>query len=95
MAELKEKPVSKRETNKKSSVKEKKGKKGSSGTKKGLWERFLTFCNGVKGEFSKVHWPSKSDMLKYSIAAILFIVFLALFFYVIEVIFALIQTLLN
>lgn len=95
MAELKEKTVSKQKTNKKSSEKEKKIQKNSSGEKKGLWEKFLTFCNGVKGEFTRVHWPSKKDMVKYSVAAILFIVFFALFFYLIEVIFALIQTLFN
>ncbi len=95
MAELKEKTVSKQKTNKKSSAKEKKVQKSSSSEKKGLWEKFMTFCHGVKDEFTRVHWPSKNDMLKYSVAAILFIVFFALFFYAIEVIFALIQTLFN
>ncbi|MBP5678516.1 MAG: preprotein translocase subunit SecE [Bacilli bacterium] len=51
------------------------------------------FCSGVKSEFLKVHWTSKSDMLKYSIASIFFIVFCSLFFYVIYVLFALLQSL--
>lgn len=70
-------------------------KKNVSLEKKSLWAKFRVFCNGVKGEFDKVHWPGKKDMLKYSIATIVFIVFFALFFYLIEVIFALIQTLFN
>ena len=74
---------------------EKKVKKNSSNDKKSLWARFRIFCNGVKSEFGKVHWPDKKDMLKYSIATIVFIILLALFFYVIEVIFALVQTLFN
>lgn len=74
---------------------EKKVKKNSSNDKKSLWAKFRIFCNGVKSEFGKVHWPSKKDMLKYSIATIVFIILLALFFYVIEVIFALVQTLFN
>lgn len=74
---------------------ERKVKKNSSNDKKSLWAKFRIFCNGVKSEFGKVHWPDKKDMLKYSIATIVFIILLALFFYVIEVIFALVQTLFN
>ena len=80
-------------TGKKVDNKIKKNKKASS--KKGLLTKFRNFCNGVKDEFNRVHWPSKKDMLKYSVATIVFIVFFALFFYLIEVIFALIQTLFN
>ncbi|MBQ6497663.1 MAG: preprotein translocase subunit SecE [Bacilli bacterium] len=53
----------------------------------------MIFCHGVKSEFKKVFWPTKSDMIKYSITTILFIIFLSLFFYLIDVVFALIQTL--
>ena len=63
--------------------------------KKGLWGGFMTFCHGVKSEFIKVRWTSKKDMVKYSIATIVFIVFCSLFFYGIDTIFALIQSLFN
>jgi preprotein translocase subunit SecE len=63
--------------------------------KKSLWVRFRVFCHGVKSEFSKIHWPSKKEMVRYSIASIFFIIFCALFFYLINVIFALVQTLFN
>ena len=61
--------------------------------KKSLWVRFRIFCHGVKSEFLKVHWPGKKDMIKYSISTIVFVVFCSLFFYLINVIFALIQSL--
>ncbi len=61
--------------------------------KKNLWEKFMTFCHGVGSEFKKVRWTSKKDMIKYSIATIVFIVFCSLFFYGIDTIFALIQSL--
>lgn len=61
--------------------------------KKSLWVRFRIFCHGVKNEFLKVHWPSKKDMVRYSFATIFFVVFCSLFFYLINVIFALIQLL--
>ncbi len=63
--------------------------------KKSLWVRFRIFCHGVKSEFKKVHWTSKNDLVKYSIATIVFVVVCSLFFYAIDIIFALIQTLFN
>lgn len=36
--------------------------------------------SGIKTELKKVRWPSKKEMVKYSIATILFIVTFALFF---------------
>ncbi len=68
-------------------------KKKQSTEKKNLLVRFRIFCNGVKSEFLKVHWPSKGDMIKYSIATIIFIVFCSGFFFVIDIIFAFIQSL--
>ena len=81
---------------------EKKNKKAVNSTKnkdakakQSCWVRFRIFGHGVKSETSKVHWPSKKDMVKYSIATILFIIFCSLFFYLIEIIFALIQSLIK
>jgi len=79
----------------KQKVQEKKIEKKDKKNKKGLWTKIRIFFAGVKSEFKKVHWPSKANMLKYSIATFVFIVFLSLFFYAIEIIFALIQTLLK
>ena len=61
--------------------------------KKSLWVRFRIFCHGVVSEFKKVHWPTKDQMVKYSIATVVFVLFLAVFFYIIDVLFALVQTL--
>ena len=63
-----------------------------SSEKKSLWVRFRIFCHGVKSEAKKVHWPTRKDMVKYSIATVLFIIFCSLFFYIIDIIFALIQS---
>ena len=87
---IKEKSSKKKETKKDTKKVEKKTTKDE---KKGLFTRFRIFCNGVKNEFLKVHWTSKKDMLKYSIAVIVFIIFCSLFFYVIYVLFALLQSL--
>ena len=63
--------------------------------KKSLFARFMTFCHGVKSEFKKVHWTNKKDMVKYSIATIITIIFCSLFFYLIDVLFALVQSLIG
>ena len=55
----------------------------------------MTFCHGVKSEFKKVHWTNKKDMVKYSIATIITIIFCSLFFYLIDVLFALVQSLIG
>ena len=39
-----------------------------------------SFFKGVKDEMSKVRWPLKKEMVKYSIATLSFIIFFALFF---------------
>lgn len=46
----------------------------------------------LKSEFSKIKWPTKKEMVKYSVATILFTAFLAVFFYVIELVMALIKS---
>lgn len=61
--------------------------------KKSIWVRFRIFLHGVKSEFSKVHWTSGKDLVRYSIATIAFIIFFAIFFYIIDIVFAFIQSL--
>ena len=49
------------------------------------------FMKEVRNEVKKVKWPSKKDMLKYSIATIVFVIFFGLFFYLIDLILALLK----
>ena len=51
----------------------------------------IGFFKDVKNEVSKVKWPSKKDMVKYSAATIVFVVFFGLFFYLIDLIIALLK----
>ena len=61
--------------------------------KRGFFAWLKYFFSGVASEFKKVHWPSKKDMVKYSIATVFFIIFFGIFFYIIDIIFAFIQSL--
>ena len=105
MAEVRKKVVEDTYETSKIKIKEKSSKKESKKSEKkvvkkkdieekqGFFVKFRIFCSGVKSEFLKVHWTSKKDMVKYSIATIFFIIFCSLFFYLIYVLFALLQSL--
>ena len=88
------KEIEKKEKNKDKNKKNnpKKVEKKTS-NKKGIFSKIKEFFDSVGVEFKRVHWPSKKDMVKYSIATIIFILFFGAFFYIIDVIFAFIQTL--
>ncbi len=64
-------------------------------TKKNLKEKTVGFAHGVKVETKRIHWPTRKDMIKYSIATIVFILFFAVFFYIIDFIFAVIHSLIG
>ena len=81
----------KKETKKVEEVSKK--KKDNSTKKKGIFAKIMTFINGVISEAHKVHWTSKENMVKYSIAVVVFMVFCSVFFYLIDVLFALFQSL--
>lgn len=54
-----------------------------------------TFFGDVAKEMKLVRWPSKSEMVKYSIAVLGFIVFFALFFFGIDALLALVKEMFN
>jgi len=51
-------------------------------------KKVIKFFKGVKKEISRVRWPNKKELIKYSIATIIFILFFALFFYLFDAIIA-------
>ena len=55
-------------------------------------KKIIKFFNEVKKELGNVKWPSKKDMVKYSIATIIFVIFFAVFFYLIDLGVALIKS---
>ena len=50
-----------------------------------------SFIKEVKAEMKKVKWPTKKEMIKYSITTLIFILLFAGFFYLIDVLFALLK----
>ena len=62
--------------------------------KKSLWKKITGYFKGVKKEVSRIRWTKGKDLLKYSIAAIIFIIFFGVFFYVIDMLMALLRSVL-
>ncbi len=94
--ETKQKETVKKEKNKKVSTKKdtKETTKVSKKEKKSLWKKITGYFKGVKKEVSRIRWTKGKDLLKYSIAAIIFIIFFGVFFYVIDMLMALLRSVL-
>ena len=81
----------KKETEKKKVASKNDSKKKKNTKKVKKHSGLIGFFKEVKSEVSKVKWPSKKDMVKYSVATIIFVIFFALFFYAIDLIIALLK----
>lgn len=79
-------------TNTKGKVKKvKEAKKEKNLSKKKETVKKESYFEGVKKETSKIKWPTKKEMIKYSIATVSFIIFFALFFYIIQLLLVLLK----
>lgn len=56
-------------------------------------KKVKNFFKDVKKEISKVKWPSRKNMIKYTIITVVFILFFALFFLSFDLIIAFIKSL--
>ena len=63
------------------------------GKKRKFIKKIRKFLDEVKKELKKVRWPNKKEMVKYSVATITFVIFFAVFFYLIDLAVAFIRTL--
>ena len=55
-------------------------------------KKIKNFFKEVKNEISKVKWPTKKNMIKYAVTVVLFILFFALFFFVLDLIIAYVKS---
>jgi len=68
-------------------VKKEKKKKGN------IFKRIARYFKGVAKEIGRIKWTTGKDLLKYSVAAIMFVIFFGLYFYAIDWIAILIRSL--
>ena len=57
-------------------------------------KKIKSFFKGVKKETKAVRWPDLKSMVKYSVVAIVMLVFFGLFFYGLDALFAFLRGLL-
>lgn len=50
-----------------------------------------TFFEGVRAEMSKVKWPTKKDVFKYTLATLVFMIVLILFFVLLSLLMSVIK----
>ena len=50
------------------------------------------YFSGVRKEVSRIKWTSKKDLLKFSVSTISFMLFFGVFFYVIDILVALLRS---
>ena len=58
-------------------------------------EENKSYLKEVKSEMKKVKWPTKKEMMKYTISTLSFIVLFTLFFFGIESLFAFVKGLIG
>lgn len=54
--------------------------------------KIADYFSGVKKEVSRIRWTSKKDLIKYSVSTICFMVFFGVFFYLIDMVVALLRS---
>lgn len=55
-------------------------------------KKVVDYFKGVKKEISRIKWTNKKDLLKYSVASIIFVLFFGVFFYAIDTLVALLRS---
>ena len=68
-------------------------KEKSTKKKKGLFKGIKSYFKGVKKEIGRIRWTSGKELLKYSIATIMFVLFFGVYFYLIDLAVAFIRSL--
>lgn len=86
-----EEKVTKKEMKKKETKVEKNNKK-SEKKKKNIFSKITGYFKGVRKEISRIRWTKGKELIKYSIAAVSIILFFCVYFYVIDMLVALLRS---
>ena len=64
--------------------KEQSQKQTKNKSKENIFKKITKYFKGVKKEMGRIKWTSGKDMVKYSAAALTFVIFFCLYFYLVE-----------
>lgn len=57
-----------------------------------IFNAIIKYFKGVKKEIGRIRWTSGKDLLKYSLTAIVFMLFLGIYFYGIDILISLLRS---
>lgn len=60
-----------------------------------IFKRIAKYFKGVVKEIKRIRWTSGKDLIKYSVATLVFVLFFGLYFYVIDWVVLLVRSLAN
>lgn len=60
-----------------------------------IFKRIAKYFKGVVKEIKRIRWTSGKDLVKYSVATLVFVLFFGLYFYVIDWVVLLVRSLAN
>ena len=89
--EKKEKVVNTTNKNREKFVAEKKN--DNKNKKENIFSKIAKYFKGVAKEVKRIRWTNKKDLLKYSIATVVFVLFFGVYFYAIDWITLLVRSL--
>ena len=74
-------------------VAEKKNDNQSKKKKENIFSKIAKYFKGVAKEVKRIRWTDKKDLLKYSVATVIFVLFFGIYFYAIDWITLLVRSL--
>ena len=88
--------IKKTESKKRESyIAEKKDNKKDNKKRENIFKRITKYFKGVSKEIKRIRWTSGKELVKYSIASIIFVLFFGIYFYGIDWIALLVRSLAN
>ena len=90
--EKKEKVVNTINKKREKFVEEKKNDKQSKKKKENIFSKIGKYFKGVAKEVKRIRWTDKKDLLKYSVATVIFVLFFGIYFYLIQLAMAFIKS---
>lgn len=93
--EEKNAPSDKKKNTREKYVAEKQNIKKEKKKQENIFKRIAKYFKGVVKEIKRIRWTSGKDLVKYSVATLVFVLFFGLYFYVIDWVVLLVRSLAN
>ena len=81
---VEEKAVASKNTKREKYIAEKKTVKKEKKAKENIFKKIGKYFKGVGKEIKRIRWTSGKDLVKYSVATVLFVLFFGVYFYAID-----------